>query len=227
MKGFFFLVLFSFPSFAILQFEDATSPELITSARALALGGAYASKVDDSWSAFYNPAGLGTVRGLQLHLTNIHLEMNNGFLDITGGSGSFFESTGNYTGAFEPATLRDLLADNPGEISHVRFQTFPNVTYRGITLGYMYSQQNRGRLKSTSDDFELSERIDSGPVFALSLSLFGGIVKFGGTAIYLTRKQLQKDFTSAESVNIDVEQDYTKGSMVHLTAALDLLFLFL
>ena len=74
-------------SFAILPFEDAVSPELVTSSRALALGNHYASKVDDSWAAFYNPAGLGTVRGLQFHLANIHLELNNGFLDVASNGG--------------------------------------------------------------------------------------------------------------------------------------------
>ena len=50
---------------AALDFEDHSFPELVTSARALAMGNAYICKVDDSWSAFYNPAGLGTVRSFQ------------------------------------------------------------------------------------------------------------------------------------------------------------------
>lgn len=203
---------------ALLPFEDAVSPELVTSARALAMGNAYMSKVDDGWSAFYNPAGLGTVRGLQFHLTNLHLETNNGFLDITGGSGSFSDALSNYSKAFKPTDLRSLHADNPGNISHARFQLFPNMTFRGITLGYMYAQQNRSRLKTATSDFEVAERIDTGPVMALSFSLFGGIVKFGAAAVYLTRKELQKDFAPSDPVSIDAEVDYKKGSMTHLTA---------
>ena len=94
-----------------LYFEDASSPELVTSARALAMGNAYMSKVDDGWSAFYNPAGLGTVRKLQVHVP-IHLETNNGFMEITGGSGSFFESTENYSNAFKADGVRALLQQN-------------------------------------------------------------------------------------------------------------------
>lgn len=207
---------------AILDFEDASSPELITSARAKAMGNAYMSKVDDSWSAFYNPAGLGTVRGLQFHLGNVHLETNNGFFDVTSGSGNFLDSTGDYTDAFTADGLRRLHADNPGNISHARINLFPNITFRGFTLGYMYSQQNRARLKSTNDNFEIAERIDSGPVMALNLSLFGGIIKIGATGILLTRKQIQKDFTSVENTVINEKVDYRGGTMTHITAGMRL-----
>lgn len=206
-------------AFAILAFEDASSPELITSARALAMGNAYMSKVDDSWSAFYNPAGLGTVRGF-ISNVNVHMETNNGFLDVTGGSGNFLDSTGDYTDAFSPDGLRSLHADTPGRISHARINLFPSITFRGFTLGYMYSQQNRARLKSLNDSFEIAERIDSGPVMAISLSLFGGIVKLGATGILLTRKQIQKDFTSVQSTSIDENVDYRGGTMTHVTAGL-------
>ena len=214
-----FTFIFSIQSaHALLYFEDASSPELITSARALAMGNAYMSKVDDGWAAFYNPAGLGTVRKLQFHLTNIHLETNNGFLDATGGSGSFFESVSNYSDAFSVDGIRDLLTEKNG-ISHARFNFFPNVTFRGITLGWMYSQQQRARIKSATDPFEISERIDYGPVMAFSASLFGGIVKFGATGIILTRKQMSKEFASTEATDIDVDVDYKKGTMTHLTAS--------
>lgn len=203
---------------AILEFEDAVFPEFVTSARALGMGNAYMGKVDDGWSAFYNPAGLGTVRGLQFHLANAHLELNNGFLDVTS-DGAFTDSIGNYSKAFDVAELRDLHAENPGNISHARFQAFPNMTFRGLTLGYMYVQQNRARLKSLTDNYEISERLDSGPVLALSVSLFGGIVKFGGSAVYLTRRELQKDFAPTDPVAIDEDVDVNKGTMTHITAA--------
>lgn len=194
-------------------------PELITSARALAMGNAYASKVDDSWAAFYNPAGLGTVRKLQMHLTNIHLETNNGFLDVTGGSGNFLNSVDNYSDAFKASGIRSLLADSPGRMSHARLNFFPNITFRGITLGYMYSQQQRARIESADSDFEIAERVDSGPVLSLSLSLWGGIVKFGATAVVLTRKEMWKDIASTDPTVIDKNVDYKKGTMTHMVAS--------
>jgi hypothetical protein len=212
-----YLILSSSSAMAILAFEDASHPELITSGRALAMGNAYLSKVDDAWASFYNPAGLGTVRGLQSHLINVHVESNSGFLDITG-NGAVSDSIGNYTNAFDPVALRQLHADKPGNLSHARIHAFPNITFRGITLGYIYSQQNRARLKSATDAFEIAERVDSGPVFSLSLPLFGGILKFGASATHLTRKQLQKDFASGDAVSVDTGVDYKQGSMTHIVA---------
>lgn len=213
-------MFFTLKAHAILEFEDATSPELLTSARALAMGNAYMSKVDDAWSAFYNPAGLGTVRGIQFHLANLHLETNNDFLDVTGGSGNFTDSISNYSSALTPTGLRTLLAENPGNTTHARVQAFPNITFRGLTLGYMYSKQNRARLLSPTSDFEIAERIDQGPVFALNLSLFGGIVKIGASAIHLTREQLQKDFASGDPIDVNKANDYVGGAMTHMTAGL-------
>lgn len=203
---------------AILEFEDASYPELLPSSRAQAMGNAYLNKVDDSWSAFYNPAGLGTVRGLQFHLTNIHLETNNGYLDVTGGSGDVFSSFGNYMKAFQADELRTMMADRPGNISHARLGLFPNITVRGLTLGYLYSQQNRARLSGPTAAFELAERTDFGPVMALNASFLGGIIKFGVSATYLTRKQIQKDFAHTDPTSIDKEVDYRKGTMTYLIA---------
>lgn len=213
----FILILSTKFSFAKLSFDDAAFPELVTTSRALAMGNSYMSKVDDGWSAFYNPAGLGTVRGLQFHLSNLHLETNNGFLNITS-KGAVTDQFTKYQDAFDATKLRQLHADNPGNISHARLNLFPNITFRGLTLGWMYSQQNRSRLKTSTSDFEISERVDYGPVMALSLSLFGGVVKFGASATHLTRKELQKDFTSSDTVTIDEDVDYKKGTMTHIVA---------
>lgn len=213
-------LLFPLNAFAILEFEDAAYPELVTSGRALAMGNAYMSKVDDSWSSFYNPAGLGTVRGLITQLGNVHLEANNGFFELTGGEGNFSNSAGNFSKVLTAEGMHELMADNPGTTSHARLQLFPNITYRGLTLGYMYSKQSRARLRTIDDDFELAERTDMGPVMSLSLSLFGGVIKLGGSAVVLTREQLQKDFASTDPVVITKATDYTKGTMTHITAGM-------
>ena len=224
MKLSLFLLLFILlqsKAWSILNFEDAVAPEIVTSARALALGNAYLNKVDDGWAAFYNPAGLGTVRGLQFHIANAHLELNNGLVGLAS-DGGLTDSLDNFSNAFDVRELRSLHADNPGKISHARFQLFPNLTYRGLTLGYLYVQQNRARLRSLTSDYEVAERTDSGPVIAVNASLYGGILKFGASAIHLTRKELQKDFAPTDPVNIDKNQDVRKGSMTLITAGMRL-----
>lgn len=217
MKTILILLTFSVSSFAILNFEDATSPELVTSARALAMGNAYMCKVDDGWAAYYNPAGQGSVRGPQLHLTNLHLEANNGFLDITGGSGAATDSFTKYSDAFKAGTFRDLLADNPGTISHAKGQLYPNITFRYLTLGYIYTHQTRGRISDLSADFEVAERIDQGPVMNLNLSLLGGVIKFGLSGTYLMRREYQNDIPSTSSASVSAS-DYKQAAMTYLVA---------
>lgn len=82
----------------------------------------------------------------------------------------------------------------------------------------MYSRQTRARLKSLTDDYEFAQRTDFGPVAALSLSLWGGIIKFGGSAIFLTREQVQKDFAPTEETVVERETDYKQGKMTLINA---------
>lgn len=208
-----FLLLRPQNSLAALDFEDHAFPELVTSARALALGNAYLCKVDDSWSAFYNPAGLGTVRRLQFHLLNAHAEANNGYLGAV--------SNGDLTvqNSFDADKLRQELAkpENQGKLSHTRFNAFPNITFRGLTLGYLYSQRNRAIVNDdTANKFEIAERKDHGPVLALNASFFGGVFKIGGSAVYLYRKQLYKEFTPTTPTSITAA-DYKEGRGLQIT----------
>lgn len=204
-------------SFAALGFEDAAYPEIVTSSRALGMGNAYLGKVDDSWAAFYNPAGLGTVRKFQFHFANVHLETNNGFLGVTAGDGAITDVITKYKDALTAEGMRSRLEDNPGKLTHARLQLFPNITFKGFTLGYFISKQNRARIKDVGADYEIAERSDHGPVMALSFSLWGGIVKFGASAMYLTRKELQKDFAPGTPTDINDDVDYRKGSTTLVT----------
>ena len=205
-------------SYAKLDFEDHAFPEFVTSARALAMGNAYISKVDDSWSAFYNPAGLGTVRRPQFHLGNIHLEASSGLMDVIGND-TALEIPGKFLDSFDPEKMRESLADNQGQLSHSRVNLFPNLTLRGLTLGYLFSQRNRAIINDdTANQFEVAERRDHGPVLALNASLFGGIFKVGATAVYLNRRDLYKSFGPTDQIEIDTEEDYKSGRSVQITA---------
>ena len=210
-------VLMPATAFAKLSFEDNAFPEFITSARALAMGNAYINKVDDSWSAFYNPAGLGTVRKPQLHLFNAHMEANNGMLNLVG-NGPFTDTPQKYLDSFDADKLRSALKSEEGKLAHSRFQAFPNITVRGLTLGYMYAQRNRAIIDTKSNnDFDIAERKDQGPVMALNASFFGGVFKIGASAVYLTRQELNKTFKSTDNVDIR-GSDYRYGKGLQVTA---------
>ena len=206
---------------AKLDFEDHAFPEFVTSARALALGNAYINKVDDSWSAFYNPAGLGTVRAPQFHLGNIHFEGSNGLFDMIG-DGPAYKIPGNYLNSFDPEEMRTMLAENQGKLAHSRLNLFPNFTVRGLTLGYMFSQRNRAIINDdVANRFEIAERRDHGPVMALNASLFGGIFKVGASATYLIRRDLYKDFGPNDAINIS-KADYQTGRSLQLITGMKL-----
>jgi hypothetical protein len=216
----FFLTL---PAKAALDFEDNAFPEFITSGRALAMGNAYINKVDDSWAAFYNPAGLGTVRKPEFHLANIHLETSSATLKVLG-PGPAYEIPKNFIDSFDANEMRSMLANHKGELAQSRINLFPNLTLRGMTLGYMASQRNRSIINDIAVDpndpantYEIAERRDHGPVFALSGSFFGGILKVGASGVYLFRRELMKSFKPDENVSI-TSNDYKSGQSVQITA---------
>lgn len=209
-----FLLYFSTNSYALLEFEDGSFPEFITSARALAMGNAFICKVDDPNAAFYNPAGLGTVRRTTFHLTNLHLELNKGFINLT--EGNVVDVLGKMEDNFSARGVRDNLASKPGNLSHAKVNFFPNLTSRYFQIGYMYSQTARANLDATTADIEFAERRDHGPVAALNFSLFGGVIKFGASAVLLNRRQLQLDFAPTDPISIS-DNDYTSGSGLFVT----------
>jgi hypothetical protein len=203
--------LFPFGSaWGAIDFSDAAYPEFATSGRALALGNAYIAKVDDSASAFYNPAGLGTVRKPHFHLSNIHLEANKDWIDL-GTGGSVTSAGSNFMKGFKVDGTRDLLKDHPGSFSHSRFHFMPNFTARFISIGYLHSSQTRGAFGSQDGaQFEYAKRTDTGPYASLNVSLFGGILKFGATGIYLTRKEAFGE--SDPNTTLDLQnEDFKKG----------------
>ncbi len=204
-----------------IDFSDAVFPELITSGRALALGNAYIAKVDDSAAAFYNPAGLGTVRNTHFHLSNLHLEANKDWIDL-GTGGRLSDAVGNFTKGFDVDGTRQLLVNNPGNFSHSRFQFAPNFTTRYFSVGYLYSNQTRGAYGTQTDaQFEYAKRTDHGPFVALNLSLFGGVFKLGVTSTYLSRTEVFGQSAIDQTIDLQ-DADYDKGRGLILTGGMRL-----
>lgn len=212
--------LLSFPLWAqsttpTLDFDDAIFPELATSARALAMGNAYVGKVDDSASAFYNPAGLGTVRHAHLHLSNFHLETNKDWMTL-GAGGKALNVFSKFTKGFSVDGLRQLLKDNPGNATYNDFHFTPNFTMRFLSFGYLISKKTRAKYDGTtaSPNFEYANRLDHGPYGALNLSLFGGVFKVGTAVFLLNRNEEIK----AQDINTAVTEDPNKGVMLMVNA---------
>ncbi len=199
------LVLTSIQAKAEIGFEDASTPEFAVSGRALAMGNAFVAKVDDPSSVFYNPAGLGTVRKTTFHLSNFHAETNKGWMQATtGGKAGSVPST--FPKGFSLDGTREVLLENRGRIAHSRFHLMPNLTTRYFSLGYLYSKQQRAFIDDGDAAlFEYAKRTDSGPYGALNLSLFGGIMKFGITGIWLKRDEAFGDVDKDTAITLQKE----------------------
>jgi hypothetical protein len=197
-------------AFALINFRDGVFSELASSSRALALGNAYMAKVDDSSAAFYNPAGLGSVRYAHFHLSNIHMEVNKDWIDL-GTGGTLTDAFGNFAKGFSVDGTRELLKNHPGNFSHSRFHFMPNLTTRYFSAGYLYSTQARGAFGSQDGAlYEYAKRTDTGPYAAFNVSLLGGVLKFGLTGIYLTRKEVFNESDVNTTITLN-DADYKKG----------------
>jgi len=216
-----FLLILSTKTWARITFEDGAYPELATSSRGLAMGNAYICKVDDASSVYYNPAGLGTVRFPHLHLSNLHLETNRGWLRM-GGGGPLTAASTNFMKGFSLDGTRTLLLNNLGTLSHSRFHFLPNFTARYISMGYLYSKQTRATISTEPGAlFEYADRTDHGPFLGLNISLFGGVLKFGASATYLFRSEAINEADANTTIKLQ-SSDYDKGTMLLVTSGFKL-----
>ncbi len=209
-------LLFSLQAHA-LSFEDAIFPELATSSRALAMGNAFIAKTDDAAAVFYNPAGLGTVRYPHLHLSNFTFESNKGALQAAS-AGSGLSTIPNAIQMYSLDGTRKILLDNVGKLAHSRIHALPNFTSRYFSMGYLFAKRTRAIVNSATSTtgFEFADRTDHGPYVALNLSLFGGVIKVGASAIYLNRSELATSVDPAVTFSED-NHPYYKGSAIVVT----------
>ena len=63
--------------------------------------------------------------------------------------------------------------------------------------------------------FEYAERTDLGPYASINVSLGGGILKFGATGIYLTRKEVFGESDPSSEIDLKIS-DYNKGTATQL-----------
>ncbi len=207
----FLIFIFSLgPAFAEITFEDGVFPELITSARGLGMGNAYAARVDDHHAAFYNPAGLGTFRKWQVHLFNMHLETNKTLWEA-GTGGQVSNAFSNFTKTYSLDGVRELLSDHKGKMSHARYHFFPNMTFRNLSVGYMLAVQKRATIGVEDDaKFEYADRRDHGPVVSLNIPFMGGVVKVGATLVWLMRREAIGEADADQTFELR-DSDYDKG----------------
>lgn len=208
-------VLYSFPAHSAVDPDDAIFPEIAVSGRALAMGNAFIAGVDDSMAAFYNPAGLGTVRWFHAHLSNLLLEWNKNMQEF-GTGGNISEIADNIANTYSIDGMRIIQQkdSNRDKMAFSRFQMYPNITMRYFGLGYVLSQRSGAITGKDNGKFEYLFRRDHGPVGALNLSLMGGVFKVGLMTSYLARVE----YKGEQSPYVPYEESNTttyKGGMLY------------
>ena len=195
-------------SFAKVEFADARFPELISSPRALAMGNSYIALANDAHSAFYNPAGLGTITNQPIAPLTLSLELNKGYFD------NFFNDLSGITNILNSTKLTTIndrfdKGSGPGYLK-TRTDIFSHITFRYLSLGFLFSSQVLAQLDSPGGDLEFATRRDLAPYVGFSLSLWGGVFKLGGTAFYLNRRQANEDYSQGDIPEEVDEDDFTK-----------------
>jgi hypothetical protein len=199
---------------AQLSFFDGQYSELAVSARALGMGNAYIAKSNDSASVFYNPAGLGSVRGWKVHISNVFVEWNKNWMNSAAG-GKAMEVASNFPSGFSidgQRTLNDSALEVP---TFTRFSVNPHFTTRYFSAGYLYAMKTRTQVRKNAAGetlFDWADRVDHGPYVAGNISLFGGIVKFGAMAMALIRKESFGSQDQATTVTLE-DDDYQSGTL--------------
>lgn len=190
-------------SFCQLSYEnqDTVIPELVVSGRSMALGNAFSARVDDSMSAFYNPAGLGTVRKFEFRISDLYFDNDADLISMTTSAGNFFE---NLLGDLSIDGTRQLLIQNNKNLAYSRFNFMPNIVTRYFQTGYFYSQQSWMGIppNQASPTYEWDYRRDQGGFLAANISFLGGVFKLGATGIYLFRKEYQGSQPANQTVII-------------------------
>lgn len=198
---------------AISFFDDRFS-ELAVSSRALGMGNAYIAKANDSASVFYNPAGLGSVRDWQVHVSNFFVEWNKNWMNVTSG-GKMTEAASNFPNGFSIDGLRQNNDSSIGKPTFTRFSVNPHIMMRYFSAGYLYSMKSRTQLAEDANGdtlFEWADRTDHGPYMAGNISLFGGILKFGAMGMLLIRSESFGSQDYDETVEI-TDDDIKSGTL--------------
>lgn len=208
------ILFFPVSSFCQFSFEDSDTliPQLVVSGRSMALGSAFSARVDDSMAAFYNPAGLGTVRKFELRISDLYFDNDEDLINMTASGGDFFDAL---IGALSIDGTRQLMLEDGKNLAYSRFNFMPNIVTRYFTTGYFYSQQSYMGMTSTaaSQTYEYLYRQDQGPYLAFNLSFLGGVFKLGLTGLYLYRKELDGSSPADQSITIE-DDDFNRGQGV-------------
>ena len=151
-------------------FADGTIPGArLTSARAAGMADAFLPLADDAGtSLFYNPAGLGQIRGTHFEPGNIQLQANDDFLNG-------FDT--NYYKVTSLPNYAPVIKQHPGIFPGVSTALFPNFSSRGFAMGVLYSARISAQSDGTTVHYRSHYQLI--PTAGIGARLFSGRLRLG------------------------------------------------
>jgi hypothetical protein len=149
-------------------------------ARAVAMGNAYMGFADEGAAAlFYNPAGIGKIRGLRGEFLNLNLQMNSGFM---GNFGPDFYNFGDLDTWKDKVAAGAPLIDNGGA-----FQLAPSISFRGLAIGLLYKENYSATLEEDGTTIAYGGHAELVPAIGTAVRLASGVIRLGYVAQYVQK----------------------------------------
>ncbi len=159
-------------------------------ARALGMGGVYIEQADDAASSlFYNPAGIGKIRGFQFEPINVQLQADQGLLGSLGASSLKFPTFADY---------RSTVANDPGVYHGASLSLAPALSFRGFALGVLYHQSAAARAEDDGT-FTVRGHRELVPAAGFALRLAGGVFRIGYSGQYVSKTEGEETGVPADS----------------------------
>lgn len=181
--------------------------------RSLGMGGAYTAIVNDETALLTNPAGLSRLRDKIVTVVDPELSGSTTNTEMMPAS--------HLTKAAvqSPYDLLQLLKEHPGKHWFAKAQFFPSFAAPNVGFGLHAKWKYDAEVNSESTNYRLDYTQDYAAVLGFSLKFFGGIVKIGGSARYVNRTEIHKDF-DPNVATIDMNQTASEGTGLAVNAGL-------
>ena len=158
---------------------DVVPGSRYTSVRAASLGGAYLPLADDGASGlFYNPAGIGKIRGTRLELANLQFQLNSQFI-------------GNFDMDFYKVTslsaYKSSLVNHPNSMPGVGAAFAPTFSFRGFSVGLLAESRFAG--KTDTAEIRYRSRYLLVPAAGYALRLASGVVRIGYSVQWVNKAE--------------------------------------
>jgi len=181
--------------------------------RSLGMGGAYTAIVNDETALLTNPAGISRLRDKIVTVFDPEFSGNTNITEML--------PAHKLTGAAiqSPYDLLQLLKENPGKHWYAKAQVFPSFAAPNVGFGLHAKWKYDAEVNSESTNYRLDYVQDYAAVLGFSLKFFGGIVKLGGSARYVNRTEIHRDF-DPNVASIDMNQVASEGTGLAVNAGL-------